>query len=296
MNVTAVTLIVGCLASVTGVNADPDGHTISGLRTANRIGPSQSVGGGVIWRVRAAPEGSVVQRTTDGGHSWQDRTPPGFTHSAPDLNDGDNFPMSFGLSALDPRKCWIAFSESLKGRGVIAVERTADGGQHWRRETISGGADSVILQLLDTRHAFLLALGGPAAGSMVKVFYSTCDGGKSWRQGGSPEMVRDSYYPTGMTFRNTQQGWITGSNHGEAAVPLVRTRDGGRTWKFQALSLPESYLNAYGDSSQPRFRGRSRRLGAFTVRLRNSSPEWAETVNYVTQDGGDHWHIAGSPI
>ena len=80
MNVTAVALVVGGLAAVTGVNSDPDGHAISGLRTANRIGPSQSVGGGVAWRVRAAPEGSVIQRTTDGGHSWQDRTPPGSNH------------------------------------------------------------------------------------------------------------------------------------------------------------------------------------------------------------------------
>lgn len=291
--ITGLVLAAGCLLTMSvGVSADPDGHVIFSPRTANRMGPSQSVGGHFVWRIKAAPQGSVVQRASDGGRSWRDRTPPGFTHSAPDLNDGDVYPSSFGLSALDFRRCWVAFGSSLRGRYVIIVERTADGGQHWRRAVFPAGADSVVLQFLDARHGFLLALGGPAAGHMDKNFYRSNDGGRTWVQGGSPELVNDNYYPGGMAFRNTSEGWITGSNHGTAAVPLVQTRDGGRTWRLQPIPLPPSYPEAHGDASQPRFRGRSHQRGAFTVQLRNNSPEWAETVNYVTLDGGSHWHIA----
>ena len=263
---------------------------------AHQVGPRQIVDHRWGWVVRYGPHGSVVQRTTDGGRTWYDRTPPGFTRMAPDLNDTDNFPSSFGLSLLAPRRCWIAYGSRVSKQ--VIVERTADGGQHWRRETISGGADSVILQFLDTRHAFLLALGGPAAGSMVKVFYSTCDGGKHWLQGGSPDrsgtsrtQYIGSYCPTGMAFRNPREGWITGTDHSDLGVPLVRTLDGGHTWAVQEIMLPDSYGECYANTYQPRFSGKTRRNGAFTADVRGSKiGRRHDSVNFLTHDGGRTWN------
>ena len=294
MEIFKIVVLAGCLACVFGTvrgNADPDGHPISGLRMAHRQGPSQTVGTRWGWTVRASRQGSVVQRTPDGGRSWEDRTPPGFTHSAPDLSDGDVADSSVGLSALDSQQCWVAFGGGIQDRNTITVEHTADGGRHWHQRAFAGEADAVILQFLDVRHGFLLALGSPAAGLMQKDFYRTSDGGKTWTRGGSPE-IGDNYYPSGMAFRNNREGWITGSNHGVAAVPFVRTRDGGRTWRLQPIPLPPSYPEAHGDASQPRFIGRSRLRGAFTARLRNNDPEMEQTVTYLTHDGGKHWQIA----
>ncbi len=238
------------------------------------------------WAVNTGTVGSVIQKTSDGGRTWQDRTPPGFADIAPDLGGQDVYAGSFGLSALDARRCWVSFGGSLHAKPVIIIERTADGGQHWKRMTFPGAADSVVLQFLDTRHGFLLALGEPAAGLMQKDFYSTADGGKTWTKGDSPSVSHCNYYPMGMAFRSVREGWITGSNHGTPDVPLVRTTDGGRTWRVQTVELPDEY--AYANTYSPRFFGPGLHHGAFTADLEHGN----HSVNYVTHDGGGHWAIA----
>lgn len=241
------------------------------------------------WAVNTGAVGSVIQKTSDGGKTWQDRTPPGFADIAPDLGgeDIDVPERTFGLSALDARRCWVSFGGMVHGREALVVERTMDGGQHWRRAVFSGAAESTLLQFLDAEHGFLLALGGPMTGEMQKDFYSTADGGKTWTKGGSPDMVLGNYYPRGVAFRSVREGWITGTNHGDPAVPLIRTRNGGQTWDVQTVDLPNSYDAA--NTYSPRFHGRGRRQGAFTAQL--SGPHRL-TVNYVTHDGGRHWAIA----
>lgn len=295
MKIIKITFLAGCVwcvFSVVRINADTDRHDISGLRVSHRQGPSQRVGARWGWAIKAAAQGSIVLRTADGGRSWEDRTPRGFTDSAPDLNDGDVFASSFGLSALDSRRCWVAFGSHLHNQFVIIVERTADGGQHWRQAVFPKGADAVVLQSLDAKHGFLLALGGAGAGLMQKDFYSTSDGGKSWTRRGSPDLTGCNYYPNGMTFRNTREGWITGTNHGDPPAPLIRTRDGGRTWRVQPVALPSPYQDGGADTYHVRFHGKDGRRGAFTARLMGSTIPTRQTVNYVTRDGGEHWHIA----
>ncbi len=254
-----------------------------------RHGPRLMIDARRGWAVNTGAVGSVLQKTRDEGKTWQDRTPPGFADIAPDLGgvDIDVPERTFGLSALDARRCWVSFGGSQHAKPVIIVERTADGGQHWKRVVFPGAAESTVLQFLDTRHGFLLTLGGPMTGEMAKNFYSTADGGKTWTKGGSPNMVLANYYPTGMAFRSVREGWITGTNHGDPAVPLIRTRDGGRTWDVQTVDLLNSYEAA--NTYFSRFHGGDRRYGAFTAQMRGPTQR---TVNYTTHDGGRHWAIA----
>lgn len=244
------------------------------------------------WSVGSGTHGSVVLRTTNGGRSWEDKTPPSFSRCAPNLNDDDTYSGSFGLSALDSRQCWIAFDSSVGGHDVITVEQTADGGRHWRRRSVKGVADSVILQFLDARHGVLLALGGPAAGLMGKDFYSTDNGGTVWTKGGSPDRAGGNFYPTGMAFRNPRIGWIAATYHGTPDVPLFRTDNGGKTWHLQALPEPAAYQNGgYGNTYPPHFFGPQRREGTLVVNYRNDDINRFETVTYVTRDGGYRWRI-----
>lgn len=254
----------------------------------SRHGPHLMIDARRGWAVNTGTIGSVVQKTSNGGKTWQDQTPPGFADIAPDLGgqDIDVPERTFGLSALDARRCWVSFGGTVHGREVLVVERTQDGGQHWRRAVFSGEAESTLLQFLDTRHGFLLALGEPVAGLMQKDFYSTAAGGKTWTKGDSPSVSHCNYYPMGMAFRSAREGWITGSNHGTPDVPLVRTTDGGRTWRVQTVDLPDEY--AYANTYSPRFFGPGLRHGAFTARLEHGN----RSVNYVTHDSGRHWAIA----
>lgn len=244
------------------------------------------------WAVSSGVHGSVVLRTTNGGRSWNDITPPGFSRYAPNLNDDETDPGSFGLSALGSRQCWIAFGGSIEGREVVTVEQTADGGRHWRKKRVEGAADSVVLQFLDSRHGVMLALGGPAAGLMSKDFYSTHDGGAVWTKGRSPDMVGGNFYPTGMVFRNPLTGWIAAIYHGTPDVPLLRTDNGGKTWRLQTLPEPAVYRDGgYGNTYPPHFFGPQRREGTLVVSYRNNDIHRFETITYVTRDGGYTWHI-----
>lgn len=257
-----------------------------------RHGPRLMLDAHRVWAINTGTVGTVIQKTSDGGKTWQDRTPPGFADLALDLGGENGYAGSFDLSALGTRRCWVSFGSSLHAKPVIIVERTADGGQHWKRAVFPGAAESVVLQFLDTRHGFLLALGGPAAGLMQKDFYSTADGGKTWTKGGSPSMLHCNYYPTGMAFRSAREGWITGSNHGTPDVPLVRTTDGGRTWRVQTVDLPDRYAEGYANTYSPRFFGPGLHNGAFTARLINNTANRRGMANYITHDGGRHWAVA----
>ncbi len=239
------------------------------------------------WAVNTGTVGSVIQKTSDGGKTWQDRTPPGFADLAPDLGDQDCFPTEFSLSALGGWRLWVSFIGTVHGRTALVVERTQDGGQHWRRAVVVlGEAEATDLQFLDARHGFLLAEKFHGR----QDFYVTGDGGKTWTQGGSPDQgYLLNYSATGMTFRTTREGWITGIIRGDPPVPLIRTRDGGQTWQVQEIDLPKPYTDGQADTYSMRFHGKSRRQGAFTVRMHSSVPL---TVNYITHDGGGHWAIA----
>lgn len=238
------------------------------------------------WAVNTGAVGSVIQKTSNGGKTWQDRTPPGFADIAPDLGGDDVFPTEFSLSALGSGRLWVSFNSMVNGRRVLVVERTQDGGQHWRRAVFSGEAEATDLQFLDTRHGFLLAEKFHARHD----FYATSDGGKTWTQGGSPDQgLLLCYSATGMTFRTAREGWITGVVRSDPPVPLIHTRDGGRTWQVQEIDLPKPHTDEYADTYSMRFHGRNRRQGAFTVRMHSSAPL---TVNYITHDGGGHWTIA----
>lgn len=261
-----------------------ESHMVIYKRTP-RQGPRLMLDARRGWAINTGTVGTVIQKTSDGGKTWQDRTPPGFADIAPDMGGQGVYRTEFGLSALGSRRLWVSFNSMVHGRQVLVVERTQDGGQHWRRAVFSGEAEATDLQFLDARHGFLLAEKFHGR----QDFYATSDGGKMWTQGRSPDEGHLlSYSSTGMMFRTAREGWITGVVRSDPPVPLIHTRDGGRTWQVQEIDLPKPYTDEYADTYSMRFHGKGRREGAFTVRMHNSTQL---TANYVTHDGGGHWAI-----
>ena len=175
--------------------------------------------------------------TSDGGQDWKKVTPTG--SSLTKYVAGD---------FMNDRYAWIV-STAAEIDNTVHVWRTSDGGQHWQFSTISVNEGSVIdyPHFLTTQEGFLeLGIGGHAAGAAegADIFHTT-DGGQNWTKVSD---YQDAHglplhgIKTGISFKDAQNGWATGTYEGFLLTPwLYVTHDGGHNWSQQSLiNLPGS--------------------------------------------------------
>jgi photosystem II stability/assembly factor-like uncharacterized protein len=242
-----------------------------------------------------------VLRTDNGGKSWSNITPTGMqtvvsTIPAQGLN-------SFELKAafLDAKTAWIA----APGMDKITLFHTMDGGQIWQATELVVSSptpqqvyaiDIISFAFLNTQTGWLLRSTGMAAGQGFVELYQTQNSGATWRliaegnQTASGEIgsITTSGQKTGVSFRDTANGWLTGYSSGNA-IYVYRTKDGGLTWNFQELSIPNGYT-AEGGSAQTylaTFFGDKK--GLMPVYLGNSTTPSINLFFYITADDGDSW-------
>src|SRR5512137_2458364 len=149
-----------------------------------------------------------VLRTEDGGTTWLDASPAGVTD------------LGFGAVGYfyDPSHGWLAISNSVDPAESGRLFRTSDGGANWVESTLPPGMGGRF-SFVDPSNGFFMADLGAGAGSNWVGIYSTTDGGANW----TPEYVPEPGMPesagalpgsgqkSGMTFIDTDRGWVTGS-------------------------------------------------------------------------------------
>lgn len=255
------------------------------------------------WRQHVKDKESKTLHTTDGGKHWIDVSPAAMTdvvRKQPDDSQGAEFLDGLvALKPLDGQRAWLAFP-STDWKQII-FEYTADGGNHWQQKTARLGVGDICIDFLDDRRGFLLLTGGRDAdgrgvGQHFKRVYGTEDGGRSWRVLASPP--GRSCIPTGITFRNPAEGWITASYRGDDYFPLYRTVDGGKSWQLQKPEIPPDYQGGYANMAPPVFTGKDKLKGYLPVHLvlHSPPPDHEAEVNYETEDGGATWHLPASGV
>ena len=216
-------------------------------------------------------------RTTDGGKSWQDVTPP-----YPASSSGQ-FPPAF--ASLTGSVAWVAVSEKLPD-GTIAgvVFRTSDGGHSWQQATLpTSQLGPSQVQFVNAQDGWVLSSpGGGAAGSEgVNLFRST-NGGQTWSLvARAPGALPLQGIKSGMGWISATTGWITGSIAIPNTVYLYRTQDGGVSWQPQAL--PSSF--PVQATQPPVFFSASEGLLPVTF----STAQGPSFAVYATHDGGATW-------
>ena len=227
------------------------------------------VNGNQGWAVQTNPETrqSIVLKTSDGGHTWKNVTPPFLTNHSNEIQQYEGLVTDF----LDVTHAYVAVATiHTQANGAMAdvptVFVTTDGGKSWSSATTPApyadnvpvyvhfrtSSNGVEMNEFDTN-------GGD--GFPVHQLYETTDGGLSWHlmakapsQTEIPETVKPGQMPTvnpgpgltWVTMLDQKVGFTPGQNSVASSVPnvalrtkLYKTADGGKTWVPVSLSIPK---------------------------------------------------------
>ncbi|MBJ3807252.1 oxidoreductase [Streptomyces flavofungini] len=227
----------------------------------------------------AGTKGTVL-RTTDGGASWRNVSPPG----AEGLEFRD-------VEAFDGRRAVVlAIGEGEASR----VLRTDDGGATWTESFRNTDAKAFYdcMTFFDRRHG--LALSDPVNGKYR--ILSTADGGRSWKvlpDRGMPKAQEgeSAFAASGQCLVNSGSRHVWLATGGAARARVLHSADRGLTWTVTDAPIPggDPARGVFGLAFRDRAHGIA--VGG-DYRADQQSPRAAAT----TTNGGRTWRPAAKPV
>ena len=209
---------------------------------------------------------SEIVRTTDGGKTWKQ------------VNIPDGSAALGETIVIDEDTALIPAGDPMSNKWLI----TLDGGASWQHFDFPGAAAGPFA-FLDHSHIWV---------TNGKELFQSVNVGKSWQKVATLPTNADF---GSLVFSDTQTGWFTTGPSWELAgggTQLFVTRDGGKTWKPQALPVPPS------GSPKPRSLMRLTFSNEHDGSVLYVAGQDAGTnvYLYTTQDGGHSWQIQGKAL
>jgi photosystem II stability/assembly factor-like uncharacterized protein len=248
----------------------------------------------------------LVLRTSDGGVSWRNISPPDA------YKDGSTSGIAALSSFLDNLHAWVLFYPRTVEPGVTPVAvvwRTIDGGKSWLSSPLPLQGltmdffEPAQIGFSSWQSGWLFAHLGQAMQHDYVAVFTTQDGGASWKTivSASSETLPTGGYKKGVTFLNSKNGWASGTYNGVTpGLYFWRTRDGGDTWQRQILPVPEGmpedlFINEKNicGADAPRFI--DEQSGIMMVTCTSYSFEQPRSWLYVTFDSGQTWNGRSLP-
>jgi len=245
-------------------------------------------------------------RTTDGGATWRDVTPP--------ENNDPSAPLGKGATAffLDASAAWVTYYDRTAGPAVSSpvVWRTTDAGQTWAASRTLNVSDGEFyspsdIVFVDVRTGWLLVHAGAGMMHDYVFVFATSDGGQTWERIVDPftDTLPQSCGKTAMIFADAQTGWVTGDCQGvqPGAPYLQKTTDGGRTWQAVELPPPSDRADLFthddvgcGTYAPGVFSPQSSVM-VMKCLLFTANPLRTDSFLYATADGGQTWRSSALP-
>jgi photosystem II stability/assembly factor-like uncharacterized protein len=266
--------------SLVGASPEPSWR-FTQTATTNRLVIADVVDWSVVWAVGGGEmghpnDGSVV-RTTDGGRTWQNVTPPGGAAEVfrdVEATDGDH---AIVLAVGPPSQ----------------IYRTADGGATWHVvfEDAEPNAFYDCVAFFDHRQG--IAVSDPVGGRFRLA--GTEDGGRSWRILRNvkmpPALGDEGARATGTCLQAAgKRAWFGTATPAGVNARVFTTGDGGRSWSVATTPLPG------GDTGG--VRSLSFRDPRHGVAVGGDPPPPTGTtdtgVAVISSDGGRSWSPGGA--
>ncbi|MGB6484782.1 MAG: hypothetical protein WBE86_14955 [Candidatus Acidiferrales bacterium] len=167
--------------------------------------------------------------TTDGGSSWQERSPDLTAASGTAGEQHRGVIYTIAPSALRAGEIWVGTDNGL-------IQLTLDGGKTWRNVTPAGLAAWSKISLIEASHfdpakAFA-AVDGHRLGDMRPYIYVTDDYGQSWRE--ITNGIADSDYVHAVREDPVRRGLLFAGTETGVCVSF----DEGAYWQSLQLNLP----------------------------------------------------------
>lgn len=229
-------------------------------------------------RVGWALGANNLQRTSDGGHTWQV-----VARGSANQAIGPFF-------VLDGQTAWYVLIDT-QTFTTTALVRTNDGGQSWTSFAWISPTQSLNdISIFDQQFAWVNTVdtSGPQ-----QVFHLFLVGGSTpWQEVTLPNQDQVGE----IHFISQTVGWVVTVNADGSTEELHMTRDGGQSWTTQTLPLPANVPATDVPSIQ--FLGFGNPQTGF-LQAHFSDPTTgaidAKQV-YITTDGGQSWLIDGPPV
>jgi photosystem II stability/assembly factor-like uncharacterized protein len=261
--------------------------------------------GWAVGQAMGDPDDHVL-RTSDGGVTWHDVTPPENTDPAA--------PLGKAATAffLDANTAWAAYYDRANGPAAASavVWRTADAGKTWTSSQPLDTKDAAFYSpsdfaFVNAKTGWLLAHVDAGMMHDYVMVFATSDGGQTWTRVVDPFMdnLPQSCGKTGMVLVDAQTGWVTGDCQGVQPGPpyLQKTTDGGRTWQAVKLPSPPDRADLFTRDDvgcgtyAPAFFSPQSAVLTMKCLFFTANPLRTDSFLYATADGGKTWHSSTLP-
>jgi photosystem II stability/assembly factor-like uncharacterized protein len=235
------------------------------------------------WATTREPDSeSLLLRTTDGGYTWQDVTPP---------------ISSLNYSFLDENNVWGVY---YLPEGKVDIYHTGDGGRTW--QVFSAPFSFAGVHFFDANRGLAIAPQDYAADHTRLELYTTSDGGQSWDQyADTPVFAGDKvyyHYPNFsfsnvqiLSFQSSSDFWMKGGlQKAGTYISFMVSHDAGQSWQSQDIAIPEGLGTISIDA--PVFLNKLD--GFISVRYTGSGESFKGTLIYSSRDGGITWSKCSS--
>ncbi len=252
--------------------------------------------------------GNHVLRTTDGGETWADVTPPEPAVAAAPF--GQAIDAHGYFPSAD--SAWVVYGATdTSVPTAIRVWHTPNAGASWTGSEPIDASELGIsdfftpsdLHFVDAQTGWFMAHLGVGMNHDYIALYRTTDGGKTWAPVFGPQSEGpQSCGKTGLRFVDAQNGWLTGDCQGVApGLFLYRSSDAGATWALAELPPPAGAPDLFtrqdagcGTNSLTFFDAANAKL-AVACLLLTTDPIQTLAFVYTTTDGGESWTSSPAP-
>ncbi|KYH34543.1 Ycf48-like protein [Clostridium tepidiprofundi DSM 19306] len=230
-----------------------------------------------------------ILRTEDVWKSYKDITPYKYKI------DSSYYEMTpSGVFFYDSNTAWISLRTHKDKK--LTIYHTVDGGEHWYKTylPVDKGWEcegKQYISFINNKIGFILLTSTPACSMMNKSIYKTIDGGVNWKKVGDITNKIASY-PTGITFSNDMNGWITSSYHGQNFILAFKTTDSGVDWIKENLQIISNCTDGYYTNVYPPiFFKENKEKGILPIEYVNNDLGDKFIIPYMTSNRGYTWSV-----